>query len=225
MVSLALLIEYTRKVWLLLDTKALPVLTLPVLTHPGIIDILVLVLDWRNNQHEEIVKTADGIPPYCAIVAFYTTDYSIVLVQYTSHYRTLALNAVQDPVVDRLREREKQRERIRDREMRRERILAQHSDKQLYWLRRTASYSALLHTAPPVSAPFYVISTSALGIVGLVEEGALTLFEERYPSGTLDRMEVEERIEAEYSALVANLCAGERDRRMTLVQYDLELEL
>ena len=143
------------------------------------------------------------------MVAFlHTTGYSTVLVQYTSHYRTLALNAVQDPVADRLRER----------------LLAQISDKQLYSLRRTASYSALLHTAPPVSAPFYVISASALGIAGLDDKGAQTLFEERYSSGTRARVEVEERIEAEYSALVANLCTGERDRRMTLVQCDLELE-
>ena len=186
----------------------------------SLILVLLIIGAIVNIRNTKIQSRHQTVFLYTApLLHFYTPNgYSTVLVhlkvQYTSHYRTLALNVVQDPVADRLREREKQRERL----------LAQISDKQLYSLQRTASYSALLHTAPPVSAPFYVISASALGIAGLDDKGAQTLFEERYPSGTRARVEVEERIEAEYSALVAYLCAGERDRRMTLVQCDLELE-
>ena len=130
---------------------------------------------------------------------------------------------MQDLAADRL-ERALAADRL-EREKKLDRLLAKISGKQLYSFRRTASYSVLLHTEPPVSAPFYVIAADAKGrIAGFDEENDMTLFEARYLSGSCARMELEEQIEAEYCTFVGNLCGDDKDRRMSLVLFDLELE-
>lgn len=106
--------------------------------------------------------------------------------------------------------------RKRDREIKQ--LLTHTSGKRLYSLQRTATYTTLLHTAPPVSAPFYVLTASSVEIAGQKDdESALPLFEETYPSGTRERAEVETSIETEFAALVAQLCATERERRMHII--------
>ena len=95
----------------------------------------------------------------------------------------IAHTGVQNVFSDETQERcirEMKRELERPRDEWRQRLNERTLGKRLYAFRRNSIYSVLMHTPPPVSAPFYVKADDGAGQED--EQSSLPLFEQRYPT-------------------------------------------